>query len=222
MKYKCSICGYVYDESKEGISFADLPDDWQCPLCGAPKAAFEPIPEEAPERAAAPPPVIAEEIAGETLDDSMQQLSMGQMAALCSNLARGCEKLYMPQESEYFNELAEWFSMHAPKTNDATVEAITTQLQQGLSYYPVANQKCVQEGDRGAQRVLSWSEKATRMLSSLIGRYKREGDSLLVDTEIWVCTVCGFVFIGKAAPEQCPICKVPAWRFNKIERRKRV
>jgi len=212
----------VYDETKEGVSFADLPDDWQCPLCGAPKAAFEPIEEEVSEGAVPAPPAPTQEFGDEEFDESMQQLSMGQMAALCSNLARGCEKQYMPQESELFNELAEWFTLHSPQTNDATVEAVANQLQQGLSDYPVANQKCKQEGDRGALRALGWSEKATRMLNSLIGRYQREGDNLLVDTEIWVCTVCGFVFIGKSAPEQCPVCKVPAWRFNKIERRKKL
>ena len=34
MKYKCTVCGYVYDEEKEGVKFADLPDYWTCPLCG--------------------------------------------------------------------------------------------------------------------------------------------------------------------------------------------
>lgn len=34
-KWICKICGYVYDEEKEGKSFAALPDTWACPLCGA-------------------------------------------------------------------------------------------------------------------------------------------------------------------------------------------
>ncbi len=220
MKYKCSICGYEYDEAKEGVSFADLPEDWQCPLCRAPKSAFEPIEETAPKDAAPAAPVEKQEIPHEEIDDSMQQLSMGQMAALCSNLARGCEKQYMPEESALFYELAEWFTKHTPKVSDATVEAITAQLQQDISDYPKVNQTCIQEGDRGAQRVLGWGEKATRMLSSLMMRYQREGDNLLADTEIWVCSVCGFVYIGKSAPELCPVCKIPSWKFNKIERRK--
>ncbi len=49
-KYQCSICGHVYDpvegDSEAGIapgtSFQDLPDDWVCPNCGAPKSDFEP------------------------------------------------------------------------------------------------------------------------------------------------------------------------------------
>ncbi len=41
--WKCSICGYVYDESKEATKFKDLPDDWSCPVCNAPKDAFEKV-----------------------------------------------------------------------------------------------------------------------------------------------------------------------------------
>ena len=37
----CKICGYVYDETKEGKAFEDLPDDWVCPLCKHGKADFE-------------------------------------------------------------------------------------------------------------------------------------------------------------------------------------
>ncbi len=48
-KYRCRICGYIYDPEKgdpeAGIPpdtpFEELPEDWVCPLCGAPKSAFE-------------------------------------------------------------------------------------------------------------------------------------------------------------------------------------
>lgn len=48
-KYVCTICGFVYDEAagipdegiEPGTKWEDLPDDWTCPLCGAPKDAFE-------------------------------------------------------------------------------------------------------------------------------------------------------------------------------------
>ncbi|WP_102371540.1 rubredoxin [Enorma phocaeensis] len=50
MRYVCSICGYVYDEEQKGTLFAELPETWTCPLCGAPKALFEP--EAAPARRA--------------------------------------------------------------------------------------------------------------------------------------------------------------------------
>ncbi|MDR0992562.1 MAG: rubredoxin [Ruminococcus sp.] len=48
-KYVCSICGYVYDEAAgapekgiaPGTKFEDLPADFECPMCGADKSAFE-------------------------------------------------------------------------------------------------------------------------------------------------------------------------------------
>ena len=49
-KYVCDQCGYVYDPAAgdpdggidPGTSFDDLPDDWVCPDCGAPKEEFSP------------------------------------------------------------------------------------------------------------------------------------------------------------------------------------
>lgn len=39
-KYKCAVCGYIYDEAAEGKKFSDLPDDWICPVCGSEKSEF--------------------------------------------------------------------------------------------------------------------------------------------------------------------------------------
>jgi len=33
----------------------------------------------------------------------------------------------------------------------------------------------------------------------------------------FVCTVCGYIYEGDAAPEQCPVCKVGADKFKKVE-----
>lgn len=40
-KWKCTVCGYIYDEEEEGTKFVDLPDDWVCPACGVGKEVFE-------------------------------------------------------------------------------------------------------------------------------------------------------------------------------------
>jgi flavin reductase (DIM6/NTAB) family NADH-FMN oxidoreductase RutF/rubredoxin len=39
-KYKCAVCGFIYDEAKKGVSLSDLPDDWVCPVCGSDKDEF--------------------------------------------------------------------------------------------------------------------------------------------------------------------------------------
>lgn len=48
-QYVCTVCGYVYDPEQgdpdygiePGTKFDDLPEDWECPVCGAPKEDFE-------------------------------------------------------------------------------------------------------------------------------------------------------------------------------------
>lgn len=44
-KYRCTICGHIYDDAKEKIKFEDLEDDWVCPKCGVPKELFQLIDE---------------------------------------------------------------------------------------------------------------------------------------------------------------------------------
>lgn len=48
-KWKCSVCGYVYDPEAgdpdsgiaPGTPFENIPDSWVCPICGATKDLFE-------------------------------------------------------------------------------------------------------------------------------------------------------------------------------------
>ena len=48
MKYVCDVCGWVYDEEAgspengiaPGTKFEDLPEDFECPLCGVGKEFF--------------------------------------------------------------------------------------------------------------------------------------------------------------------------------------
>mgnify|MGYP001583153962 CR=1 FL=1 len=50
-KYRCTVCGYIYDpktgdstqEIKPDTAFSDLPDAWVCPECGVGKDMFEKV-----------------------------------------------------------------------------------------------------------------------------------------------------------------------------------
>lgn len=50
-KYKCTICGHVYDPKEgdpdsgiaPGTAFEDIPDDWVCPICGVGKEDYIPM-----------------------------------------------------------------------------------------------------------------------------------------------------------------------------------
>lgn len=60
-QFLCRACGLIYDEGEgdpdsglaPGTRFADIPDDWACPICGVTKSDFEPYRRRAP---AAPAP----------------------------------------------------------------------------------------------------------------------------------------------------------------------
>ena len=210
MKYICQICGYVYDDAKEKVPFAELPDDWKCPLCGAAKSDFK------PEANGDEKKVVT---AIEPMEADLEKLSVGQLAALCSNLARGCEKQYKQEEAGLFKQLADYFTAVVPAVNDASVEKLAKELQTDAENYAAVRATADANADRGAARVCVWGEKVTRMLSSLVNRYLNEGEAMLKDTNIWVCTTCGFVYIGDTPPQLCPVCKVPDWKFEKIEGR---
>ena len=49
-RYRCTVCNYVYDEAKEGKKFSDLPKEWVCPVCGAPKSVFVLLAEQVEEK----------------------------------------------------------------------------------------------------------------------------------------------------------------------------
>ncbi|AXU26813.1 TPA: glutamate synthase-related protein [Clostridioides difficile] len=38
--YKCSVCGYIYDESKNDKTWDELSEDWECPVCTKGRSYF--------------------------------------------------------------------------------------------------------------------------------------------------------------------------------------
>lgn len=50
-RWQCVVCGHIYDEAAgdpehgiaPGTRWEDIPADWCCPECGAPKSDFEPV-----------------------------------------------------------------------------------------------------------------------------------------------------------------------------------
>lgn len=212
MRYVCPICGYVYDEEKEDKAFHEIADSWFCPICGAPGIVFT-----------AETPQAPQTVADAAEADSPEQVSFGEFAALCSNLARGCEKQYQDEEAALYRRLAAYFTAISPKAEGKELSDLVTSLHRDLeSYYPAVREAAEKAGDRGTLRICVWGEKVTRMLLALVERYQKEGSAFLENTSVWVCSICGFIYIGDNPPEICPVCKVPAWKFEKVEGRRSV
>lgn len=219
-KYICSICGYVYDEAvgdpdkgiSPGTKWEDITDRWSCPWCGAAKADF--TEEKSDEK-----PEVHKLSAFEHEEDSMRELSFGEVSALCSNLSKGCTKQYRLEEAELFDQLAEFYKAKSSVESGEQLKDISNLINQDLnSSYEQANIIAAEATDRGALRALVWGEKVTRILNSILIRYEKQQDSLLENTHVYVCEICGFVYIGEELPDICPVCKVPNKKIIEVRR----
>ena len=214
VSYVCTVCGYIYDGA-DG-PWEDLPNNWACPLCGAMKFEFE-ASGEAP---------AEEENEIRTQKDSVpyqensNAYTAREMSALCSNLARGYEKQYQAEEAEAIKQLSDYFKGVAAPEEDPSYakmqDLLTVDLEEDFSN---ANRLATEAGDRGALRALVWTEKVSRIVKSLLSRYEIQGEALVENTDVYVCTICGFVYLGDNLPDVCPVCKVPNWKFDLVEAR---
>lgn len=149
--------------------------------------------------------------------DVMKELSHGELSALCSNLAKACQKQQLFEQEKLFRELADYYKQQAEPVTEKSLSDIRALVKgdldagfgEGLAAAEAAH-------DRGAKRALGWSQKATALLDSLLTRYEKQGDALLEETSVWVCEICGFIFVGDVPPEICPICKVPKHKILKV------
>ena len=212
-KYVCTVCGFIYDEDV-GIpasdiaahtKWEDLDENWVCPICKAPKIAFIELKE-----------TVKKEIKREKVEQKWSNL---EMSILLSNLAKGCEKQYLSHEQELFNQLADYYEAIDEYLPIDSLENIQEDLAKDINEnYPLAHQSADNQKDRGAKRAIVWSEKSTNMLNSLIERYQKEREAMLQDTKVFVCEICGFVYIGDQPPAICPVCKVPSLKIHEVKR----
>lgn len=212
-KYRCQICGFIYDEAVEGVKFEDLPNDWKCPLCGASKEMFEEVVEE--------DTTLKKEEINETennifQEEDLRELSNYEISYICSNLAKGCEKQYLEEDKKLFQELANYY-LEKEATVEGTLEDVTLCLQDDTKLIKEALSTLNKEEERGTNRVLTWASKTTMMLEGILASYKNEGLEYLKNKKIWVCDICGFIYIGDTPPKVCPVCKVPNIKILEVK-----
>lgn len=134
MKYKCTVCGHIYDEEKEGVKFEDLPADWKCPLCKQPKSRFEPIDETANM-------VWASEhtigIAAD-LDEDMKEFLRAEFAGECSEvgmylaMSRVAYREGYPEIGLYWEKAGLEEAEHAAKFAELLGEVVTDSTKKNL------------------------------------------------------------------------------------------
>ncbi|WP_028044301.1 rubredoxin-like domain-containing protein [Candidatus Stoquefichus massiliensis] len=206
-KYVCQVCGFVYDEDQVNplVLWDELSSDWVCPLCKAPKSAFK------KEKSQQKDVLKREEV--------NKNWTTKEISIILSNLAKGCEKQYLEHEQDLFLKLSEYYQNLEEDLPTQALSDIQSDVDKDLSHhYPLAHEMADQMKDRGAKRAIVWSEKSTNMIASLIERYQQEKENLTKDTKVFVCEICGFIYIGAHVPEICPVCKVPSLKIHEVKR----
>ena len=67
-------------------------------------------------------------------------------------------------------------------------------------------------------RSLVWGEKVSKLLKGLLVRYEKQKNGLFENNNVYVCEICGFVYVGDTKPKICPICKVPSFKIHPIQK----
>ncbi len=220
-KYRCKICGFVYDEAqgytndgiKPGVKWEDVPEDWLCPLCKASKEEFVLLSEDSDKS------VGSEAEFAKFEDHKLLEMNSAELGVLFSGLAKACSKQYLGEESSAFTKLSEYFIGNSKTVDSSKIEEILPLVVENIEKdYPITMELAQKKKDRGAQRVCVWGEKATNMLRSILTRFESQKEAILENTRIYVCEACGFIYIGDELPDVCPVCSVPKSRIYEIGR----
>ena len=200
--WKCNNCHHVE-------LAADKPE--RCPLCGAEAEKL-----------------FSHEVLGIKGMKTLKHLKAGFIAesqAHQRNLAfaiKADEEGY-PQVAKLFRAIAEAEGIHAfnhlrllgaVATTQENLETAFERENLASSTYPQFIREANEEDNAHVARIFSYSRDVERGHAKL---YEKALEHMLgdVETEYYVCGVCGYVSDGDL-PEQCPICSAPGERFRRV------
>ena len=134
MKYRCTVCGHIYDEEKEGVKFADLPETWVCPICKKPKSKFEPV-EETEELTWASEHKVG--IASDVPEEIKEQLR-AEFQGECSEvgmylaMSRAAMREGLPEVGMYYRQAAFEEADHASRYAEMLGEVVSDSTKKNL------------------------------------------------------------------------------------------
>lgn len=210
--WRCTVCGYEYDEAVEGVPFEQLPDDWRCPVCNAPKDAFEKIGQE-----------VKMTKTGKNLQDAFAGESQANRKYLA--FAKKAEAEGYKQAAKLFRAVAEAETVHAhnhlrelggvKSTRENLEAAINGETQEFKNMYPQMIKDAESEGNKTALRSFNFANEVEKIHAELYrGALDKIGKTPEVD--YYVCQVCGNT-VENSAPDECPICGTKKQMFKKVD-----
>lgn len=100
-------------------------------------------------------------------------------------------------------------------TEENLKEAVAGEHYENSEMYPAFIKDAEEEGDAKALRSFTWANEVEKIHEML---YREALETLGKPGETYdyyICPVCGYTH-ARTAPEKCPICGVPASKFEKI------
>jgi rubrerythrin len=153
------------------------------------------------------------------VEEEMREMTYGELAAMCTNLQKACTKQMRSEEAQLFGVLASYYEQGRENSEERTYQDLLKAINEDLeSGYREANAQASAYKDRGSLRALVWGEKVSKLLKSLLMRYDKQKNTLLENTNVYVCEICGFVYVGEQPPSLCPICKVPSFKIQAVQK----
>ncbi len=133
-KYKCTVCGHIYDEEVEGVKFADLPDTWTCPTCHQPKSKFVKIDETEEKKWAAEHVVGVASDVPEDIKEDLRANFTGECSEVGMYLAmsRVAMREGYPEIGMYYRQAAFEEADHASRFAELLGEVVTPSTKKNL------------------------------------------------------------------------------------------
>ena len=100
------------------------------------------------------------------------------------------------------------------ENNEGNFIDISNKIENDVKLFDEAMATADTFNDSGAKRVITWGSKTTNMIKSLLNRYQT-GE--IFNSKVWVCDICGFIYIGEEPPAFCPVCKVPNSKILEVK-----
>ena len=227
-KYKCKICGHIYDPAQgdptqgiaPGTAFDDLPATWKCPRCKKDKSFFEAV-----EEAKASNPY-----AGTQTEKNLLEAFAGESQARnkYTYFASKAKKEGYEQIAALFLQTAENEKEHAKlwfkelcgigTTAENLLAAAEGENHEWTDMYEGFAKTAEAEGFpelaakfRGVAAIEKHHEERYRALLHNVETREVFAKS---EVKVWECRNCGHIVVGTAAPEVCPVCNHPQSYFE--------
>jgi iron-only hydrogenase group A len=213
-KWKCKVCGYVYEGE-------ELPADFACPVCKQPASAFEKI-EEAP----AP----ANKYAGTQTEKNLQAAFAGESEArnkytYFSSVAKkeGYEQIaaLFLKTAENEKEHAKLWFKELNGLGDTAANLLSAAEGENYEWTDMYDGFAKTAEEEGFPELAA----KFRLVAAIEKHHEERYRALLHNVElaqvfaksevkVWECRNCGHIVVGTAAPEVCPTCNHPQSYFE--------